>query len=56
MIYHGIGELAKAKEFFKRALTANPHFHILFADHAAKTVKEIEAAEADVAAIPPQEG
>jgi tetratricopeptide (TPR) repeat protein len=56
MIYHRIGELAKAKEFFQRALAANPHFHILFADHAAKTVKEIEAAEADVAAIAQQEG
>jgi tetratricopeptide (TPR) repeat protein len=56
MIYYRIGELAKAKEFFKRALAANPHFHILFADHADKTVKEIEAAEADVAAIPPKEG
>jgi tetratricopeptide (TPR) repeat protein len=56
MIYHRIGESAKAKEFFKRALAANPHFHILFADHAAKTVKEIEAAETDVAAILRQEG
>ena len=56
MIYHRIGELAKAKEFFKRALATNPHFHILFADHAAKTVKEIEAAETDVAATSRQEG
>jgi tetratricopeptide (TPR) repeat protein len=56
VIYHRIGELAKAKEFFNRALAANPHFHILFADHAAKTVKELEAAEADVAAISRQEG
>jgi len=56
MIYHRIGQLAKAKEFFQRALAANPHFHILFADHAAKTVKEIEAAEAHGAAISRQEG
>jgi tetratricopeptide (TPR) repeat protein len=56
MIYHRIGELAKAKEFFNRALAVNRHFHILFADHAAKAVKEIETAEADVAPIPAQEG
>lgn len=56
MIYNRIGELAKAKEFFKRALATNPHFHMLFADHAAKTVKEIEAAESDVAAILRQDG
>jgi tetratricopeptide (TPR) repeat protein len=35
MIYHGLGELDRAKEFLRRALKLNPRFHVLFADRAA---------------------
>ncbi len=56
MIYHRLGELAKAKEFFNRALTTNPYFHVLFADHAVSTLKEIESSEARLAVNQPNEG
>jgi tetratricopeptide (TPR) repeat protein len=44
IIYRRLGELAKAKELLNRALTTNPHFHVLFADHAANTLEELAAA------------
>ena len=46
IIYRRLGELAKAKEFLNRALTTNPHFHVLFADHAANTLEEMATAPA----------
>ena len=46
IIYRRLGELAKAKEFLNRALTTNPYFHVLFADHAANTLKEMATADA----------
>jgi tetratricopeptide (TPR) repeat protein len=49
MIHHRLGELVKAKEFLNRALTANPHFHVLFAEHAANLLMEIAAADSRVA-------
>jgi tetratricopeptide (TPR) repeat protein len=42
MIYQRLGEIEKAKEFLARALATNPHFHILHADVARRTLKEIE--------------
>jgi tetratricopeptide (TPR) repeat protein len=45
MIHYRLGELAKAKEFLNRALATNPHFHVLFADQAADTLKEIDHSE-----------
>ena len=38
MIYQRLGESVKAKEFLQRALATNPHFHVLFAAQAARTV------------------
>jgi len=42
MIHYRLGDLDKAKEFLKRALSTNPHFHILFADTAAQTLTQLE--------------
>ena len=50
MIHHGLGELDKAREFLSRALAINPHFHILFAEQATRTLKEIDNAGGRVAA------
>jgi tetratricopeptide (TPR) repeat protein len=44
MIHHGLGELDKAREFLSRALATNAHFHILFAEQATRTLKEIDNA------------
>ena len=41
MIYHRLGEAAKAKEFLARALATNPYFHIFHARLAERTLKEI---------------
>ncbi len=46
IIYRRLGDLPKAREFLNRALTTNPHFHVLFADHAANTLKEMATADA----------
>ena len=56
IIYRRLGELAKAKEFLNRALTINPYFHVLFADHAANTLKEMATADAYAAANQREEG
>jgi tetratricopeptide (TPR) repeat protein len=37
MIYDGLGEREKAKNYLRRALVTNPHFHIFYADVASKT-------------------
>jgi tetratricopeptide (TPR) repeat protein len=50
MIYHGLGELNRAKEFLRRALAVNPRFHVLFADRAAELLATIENSGAPVAA------
>ena len=42
MIYHRLGDKEKAKEFLRRAIATNPHFHIVFADEAANTLKQME--------------
>jgi tetratricopeptide (TPR) repeat protein len=42
MIYHRIGEAEKAKEYLRRALSTNPHFHIFYAEMAERTLKELE--------------
>jgi tetratricopeptide (TPR) repeat protein len=56
MIYHRLGDLEKSKELLRRALSTNPYFHVLFAEQAAHTIKEIEAADALAALAPPEEG
>ena len=42
MICQGLGEKEKAKDFLARALAMNPHFHILLAEQAAETLKQLE--------------
>ncbi len=41
MIFHRLGEAAKAKQYFSRALELNPHFHISYADEARKEVSDV---------------
>jgi tetratricopeptide (TPR) repeat protein len=43
MIYHRLGDKPKAQKYLRRALETNPHFHILFADEAARTLKTLES-------------
>jgi tetratricopeptide (TPR) repeat protein len=45
MIYHWLGDKAKAQKYLRSALATNPHFHILFADEAARTLRGLEGAE-----------
>lgn len=42
MIHYRLGDQDKAKAFLNRALSTNPHFHILFADTAAQTLTQLE--------------
>lgn len=56
MIHYRLGEMQKAKDLLSRALTINPHFHIFFADHAAKTLKEIENHNRQIATNRQSEG
>ena len=51
MIYHRLGDKPKAQKYLKSALATNPHFHILFADEAARTLKTLEGST-DSAALP----
>ncbi|TMA08031.1 MAG: tetratricopeptide repeat protein [Deltaproteobacteria bacterium] len=48
MIYQSLGEREKAKEYLRRAVATNPHFHILYADAAAQTLEELERSLAGV--------
>jgi tetratricopeptide (TPR) repeat protein len=50
MIYHRLGDKLNAQKYLKSALETNPHFHILFADEAARTLKGLEGFE-DSAAL-----
>ena len=49
MIYHRLGDKPKAQKYLRRALDTNPHFHILFADEAARTLKSLEGSEESAA-------
>jgi tetratricopeptide (TPR) repeat protein len=42
MIYRALGAKEKAAEFLSRAIATNPHFHPIFADTAARTLKQLE--------------
>jgi len=42
MIYLGSGDVVKAKQYLRRAIMTNPHFHIFHADVARATLKELE--------------
>ena len=41
MIYHSLGRDSDSEQFLNRALKANPHFHIFYADLASRTVADI---------------
>jgi tetratricopeptide (TPR) repeat protein len=41
MIYHSLAKDADAQDFLRRALKTNPHFHVLQADAASRTLEEI---------------
>jgi tetratricopeptide (TPR) repeat protein len=42
VIFDQLGDKEKAKDYLARALSTNPHFHVLFADSAARTLRELE--------------
>ena len=42
MIYLALHNENKAKDYFTRALSTNPHFHVLYADVAARNLREIK--------------
>jgi tetratricopeptide (TPR) repeat protein len=42
MIYHRLGEKEKAKRYLAKAIGTNPHFHILYAETAQKTLEQLE--------------
>ena len=44
MIHHGLGNTDAARDYLARALSTNPHFHLLQADVAARTLKQLETA------------
>ncbi len=48
MIHHRLGNAAKAREFLQRALTVNPHFHVLHTSVAERTLREIAGQEGGV--------
>jgi tetratricopeptide (TPR) repeat protein len=56
MIHYRLGDQDKAKSFLNRALSTNPHFHILFADKAAGILREIDNSATRVAAQQQGEG
>jgi tetratricopeptide (TPR) repeat protein len=41
MIYHALAEESEAEDFLARALKTNPHFHILHAEVASRTLEDI---------------
>lgn len=56
MIHYRLGDQDKAKAFLNRALSTNPHFHILFADKAAGILREIDDSATRVTAQQQGEG
>lgn len=46
MIHHRLGDAAKAKEFLERALALNPHFSLLQAEEARRTLAALGGAPA----------
>jgi tetratricopeptide (TPR) repeat protein len=44
MIHHGLGNADAARDYLARVLSTNPHFHLLQADVAARTLKQLETA------------
>jgi len=48
MIYHRLGEKEKAKQYLAKAIATNPHFHVLYAETAQKTLEQLEQPVAQV--------
>jgi tetratricopeptide (TPR) repeat protein len=44
MIYYGLGEHEKSRHYLEQALALNPHFSLLQAHHARRTLEAIEGA------------
>jgi Tfp pilus assembly protein PilF len=40
-----LGDAAQARDYLERTLTLNPHFSILYAEQARRTLDELYAAE-----------
>ena len=49
MIYHRLGDKQKARQYLSRALETNPHFHIFFAENAARALKDLESYKEKIA-------
>jgi len=45
MIYHALGKTDQSRLYLSRALGLNPHFHILQAEEARRTLQEIEGGQ-----------
>ncbi len=45
MIYHSLGKDSDAEDFLSRALKANPHFHVYYAEAAKQTLDVIERSQ-----------
>jgi tetratricopeptide (TPR) repeat protein len=43
MIHHRLGERSKARDFLRRALATNPHFHLLHVEVAERTLQALDA-------------
>jgi len=43
MIFHRLGDTEKARHYLEQALATNPHFHVVQADVARATLKEIQS-------------
>jgi Tfp pilus assembly protein PilF len=43
MIHYHLGDAVKAREYLRRALSTNPHFHVLHASLAERTLQELES-------------
>jgi hypothetical protein len=43
MIHHRLADYEKARYYLRRALATNPHFHILHAEAAERTLQALEA-------------
>ena len=55
MIYRRLGDNQKAQKDLRRAFKINPHFHIVFAEIAARTLKDMERSGATIAVQEPSD-
>jgi tetratricopeptide (TPR) repeat protein len=55
MIYRQLGDKQKAQQYLSRALDTNPHFHIFFAEDAARALKVLQSSSGKVAVEEPSD-